>query len=347
MNWLNAIRKPSAAPHDAPQTVQSEKRAEPAAVGSDADPTLRLHTTLFDLGNQRALDRGSPEPDAREIEVLTEHARAMAREAAGAEYNPETNPDDRMREQAHAKDLHDRGDIELALKHAEARLRDREEEAGKHPLGEEPCPPPVAVYLIAAIISVSCWPSLHDMLVAVMKGGMTTWIASGVVSFVIGYGVAWCMIETYRWPSSATWAFAGLLGGIGVGIALALVRLSVAEGSGEIILCLGLTILELSAVVLGEVVGRAIRREYGLWKATLTLAEKAQSEVDAATRNRDQAKRALDEVNSKIEAHTAYVTRRARHWAQREALEAAAVKAVVDGYHAGLAAVRKKLIGIR
>jgi hypothetical protein len=132
-----------------------------------------------------------------------------------------------------------------------------------------------------------------------------------------------------------------------VGLGLCLVRLAGCESWTEALMPAGLTVLEIGVVLLLEWHASGLRPRHGEWRAR-------NDAIDKATRDRQAARDLLGERRARVEAMTAsidghirYVERRRICNAKVGDIESAAVKAVRDGYHAGLAENRGRARGLR
>src|SRR5690348_12411262 len=74
-------------PHEQPPNGNSNSK----------DPLGQFRTGLSDLARERAIQSGATEPQQADIDALTEHARAMAREVYRDRYDPALHPHDAMR----------------------------------------------------------------------------------------------------------------------------------------------------------------------------------------------------------------------------------------------------------
>ncbi len=139
----------------------------------------------------------------------------------------------------------------------------------------------------------------------------------------------------------------GLFAGIGIGIALAAIRLSTAENLSEALFAAGLTVFEIAAVLLLEWVARSLSETENKWDETKKIEDQAVQLHEAARADLGRWTSRLEEINKAVRDHLAYVEDRSTRNLQVSELESVAVKAALDGYNAGIAENVGRILGVR
>ena len=75
---------------------------------------LEMQTGLFNLGRNRALQSGTVEARSEDIDALTDHARAMAKQTYRDKYDPSQNVHDAMHEAEYRRLFAHRAEAEKA-----------------------------------------------------------------------------------------------------------------------------------------------------------------------------------------------------------------------------------------
>jgi len=140
-----------------------------------------------------------------------------------------------------------------------------------------------------------------------------------------------------------SWTWIGTAAGLLLGIGLGAARLSSAEGTSEKVFAIGLTVVEIAEVLLLEWLASGLRNGEHNWDL-LKLAEDEASRTCNAERDALSRWQALlHEVDQAISNKIDYVEDRSIDLPE---LEAVAVKAVMDGYNAGIAENVGRLRGV-
>jgi hypothetical protein len=218
-----------------------------------------------------------------------------------------------------ASDLHDAAKASAA----KARL-----------VGERPAVPLLVMISIAVVIAMTMAPSAHDLIFSTLRDDLN-WAVSLTAGMVIGVMLVWGVVqEDARAIVSSR---AALWGGIILGLGFADLRLAAAEEVGEVIYALGLTAIEIGALVFAEATGKRHRAEVALWH------ERNEAAVDAAAGVEVQRSRHEQLVVEKAAADRAIEDHLVRGDERRElsgdfrTFEAACVQAICAGYSRGIA----------
>ena len=137
----------------------------------------------------------------------------------------------------------------------------------------------------------------------------------------------------------------GLSAGILVSLSLGAIRIGAARKVGDIVFAIGMTILELGIVLALEAVATRRRAAMSEWSVRNSAAEKASTALEAATKKLERWKERLKILNEAILGHIDYVEERAIRNLHIDELEATAHKAARDGYLAGIADNRGRVLG--
>jgi hypothetical protein len=289
-------------------------------------------------GHSAALAAALPIPElgriGRETPDLTtvqEAARALARTIKNEPYDPAKNPDDKLEEEKFQKDGEDLKDYEIAHAHAVTNLKDGERNAAEvqRDITEAPkLPLKIAITAIVAI-AISFGTTLHDIFFSHMSDELFAWILSMAAGGFVGALVTWAVGGIYN-PSGQRNAvnFAGLLGGLGVGIAGFLLRLA----AGDPIIGLALTILEFAAVALVELFSAPLRERYRVYVTARDNHAKQSKVVESLREEVERRKQPMDKARERLEQHKAYVAFRTFCHQKFPEIEAAAVQIATQAF---------------
>ena len=308
---------------------------------------LKMQRDLYEHGKTRAMESGTLVSNDEHLRALENHANAIAREAHREAYNPSLHQHDQLLDGEYQKNLHDRGEEEHALKYATATLRDREEEAAQAHPGDPPKPLGWALPAAAVIaMMITTAPTLHDF-VFVMTDEFFSWLLSLFCGLFLGLLVALMILgdsEHSGQRSATNWI--GLCAGIFVSLALGALRVKGATSSGDYIFAAAMTALELGIVIGLEGIAMSRRKAQRAWAERKAVADPASARLDVARTHVERSKERLEAINRAIKAHINYVEERGVRFHRIEEISATALEAVRDGYHAGIAENRGRILGI-
>jgi hypothetical protein len=305
---------------------------------------LEMQTGLFSLGRNRALQSGTAEPRQEDILALTDHARAMAKQTYRDKYDPARNAHDAMHETEYRRDLAQREEAEKAEQHAAANLREADVELARTPkAGPKPAIHPGVVLAFIAAITLSVAPTLHDTLFHTLPDDLLVWFASLVSAGFVGAMLTLAILGGRR----SKWTWVGVAAGAILGIGLGAVRLSQAEDAGEVLFALGLTVVEISSVLLLEWLASGFRTSEEDWAPKHAAETEAIAARDAAQSDLTRWQERLKELNNAIVSKIAFVEDRHNRNIHIAELEKVAIKAVLDGYNAGIAENVGRIRGVR
>ncbi len=304
---------------------------------------FEMQTGLFNLGRNRALHSGNTEPRPEDSLALTDHARAMAKQTYRDKYDPVQNVHDAMHETEYRRDLAQREEAEKAEQHAAANLRDAEIKLARTPkAGPKPCAHPwlVAAFIVAIMVSVA--PTLHDSIFLTIGDDLLNWFGSCLSAAFIGIMLTLAILSGRR----TKWTWFGVAAGVILGLGLGAVRLSAANGVGEAMVAIGLTVMEIGAVLLLEWLASGLRTSEAEWLPIHRAETGAIAGRDAAQSDLTRWQARVKELDESIAAKIAFVEDRHTRNIHLPELEAVAIKAVLDGYNAGISQNIGRLRGV-
>ncbi len=305
---------------------------------------LQLQTGLFIHGRNRALHSGTAEPLTEDVKALEDHARAMARDTSRSRFDPTQNVHDQMHQSEYDRTLQRREEVEKNEAHARANLRDAELNLAKTPrAGEKPRP---AAWLVAAFIvgiTITVAPTLHDFVFHTLSDDLLAWFGALVSAGFLG-----CMLTLGILSGRGTsWTWIGTAAGVLLGIGLGAVRVSSAEGTGEIVFAIGLTVIEIAEVLLLEWLASGLRNREQSWEQRKATEDEAIYSRNAEQDSLSRWQALRQEMDRAVGSKIGYVEDRHNRSIHLPELEAVAVKAIVDGYNAGIAENVGRLRGVR
>ncbi len=166
-----------------------------------------------------------------------------------------------MHQAEYERSLAQREDAEKGEQQATANLRDAEEALASAPkAGPKPA---LDKWLLAAFIivfAITVAPTLHDFVFHTLSDDLLAWFFSSICGAFVGCVLSWGILGGRQ--TEMTWI--GVGAGVALGLGLLAVRLSSAEGAGEVMFATGLTIVEIAAVLLLEFLARDLRAKEGI-----------------------------------------------------------------------------------
>jgi hypothetical protein len=314
------------------------------SVDPQSGPILQMQTGLFELGRNRSRLSGTALCIPEDLLSLEDHARSIARDTYREQFDPLRNAHDRMHQTEYERLLDLRGEIEKGVAHAQANVHDAERVlAAAAKAGPKPAAGPwlAAAFIVAITVTVS--PTLHDFIFFTIPDQVLSWFCSSLCAAFVASMVTLAILSGRR----TRWTWVGVAAGIILGIGLGALRLSSAQGPAEVLFAIGLTIVEVSAVLLLEWLASGLRTREAEWQVVKLTEEKAVAARDAEVADLERRKKRLQEVNDSIGRKIAYVEDRANRCVHLPELEAVAIKAVHDGYNAGISENIGRLRGAR
>jgi hypothetical protein len=311
--------------HDPLQNVVTQ---EPAGA------VLAMQSGLFRLAYNRALASGTTVARAEDIQALDDHALAMAKETFREKFDPEQHTHDAMHQAEYERSLAQREDAERGEQQAGANLRDSEQALALAPKAGPK--PKISNWLLAAfmvVFSITVAPTLHDSVFHTFPDDLLAWLVSSVCSAFVGAMLCWGILGGRQ----SKWSWIGVSAGVALGIGLLAVRLSSTDGAGEVWFAIGLTVVEIAAVLLLEFLARDLRAKDAEWNVKHAAEAEALAHRDACQQDLSRWQARVREKHQGVIDKIALVEDRFNRNIHIEELEQAAVKAVRDGYNRGVA----------
>lgn len=296
-------------------------------------PILQVLTGLFELGRNRSRQSGAVASASEDLQSLEDHARSIARDTYRDHFDPDINAHDKMHQAEYDRLLGLRDETEKGVAHATANLHDAERVLAQTPKsGPKPA---VGGWLMTAFIvaiTVTVAPTLHDFLFFTVPDQMLAWFSSSLCAGFIASMLTLAILSGRQ----TKWTWAGVVAGIVVGLGLGALRLSSAQGPAEVLFAVGLTIVEVSAVLLLEWLASGLRAREAEWQVLKLTEDKATAARAAELADLERRQKQLEQINDSSGQKIAYVEDRAHRCVHLPELEAVAIKAVLDGYNAGI-----------
>jgi hypothetical protein len=313
---------------------------------------LTEQSGLLEGGRQFALGSGATAPREEELTIVRENADAIASDSALPPYDPEQNPQDKVIEVEYQKLLRDRDEEELGLKHNQATLAERKDEAARARGRVPPLPPEPSLLLKAAAVAAlaaTIAPAAHDFLwVLPDEFEFFAWLLSIITGVVFGALIVLLILaDNHHIDRRSLMNWMGLAGGIGIGLALFLLRIKGADGGEQFIFGLATSILEIAIVVFLE--SLAVSRRAAL-RQRLPL-EAAATEAEGLVRAQEmevvRRKTMVNQIKEQIDDHGAYLAERHLLATRLNEIRDAARKAAEAGYLKGISENRGKVLGVK
>lgn len=323
-----------------------------AVRGSERMPgvLLRLQTDLVEFGRQFAVASGTPKARAEDLQVLRDHSDAIANESVRPDYDPNKYPHDRILEDEFQKHLRDREEEEIALKIALATLTDSRSRAasarGKVPsLPKDPTLAQKSMAILALTATIA--PLAHDG-IWTMEDEVVSWSMSLATGVVVGMFIVWTILDNQHQSqqrSIRNWM--GLIGGLGLGFALFLLRVNGAEDWAQVLFALGLSLVEIFIVIILEAWAADRRRSMRERTPLALVADEEEALANAQQAVVDRHQNKISELSEKVDAHGRYVEERYVRANYNDQIRETARKAVENGYYKGIAENQGRGRGVR
>ena len=302
--------------------------------GSNGSSVLEMQTGLFQLGRNRALQSGTTEPRPDDVRALEDHARAMAKDTYRDRYDPAQNIHDAMHQAEYERNLAQRQESERAREHAAANLRDADIALARAPkAGFQPAADPLMVAAFIVTITLTVAPTLHDSIFHTLPDDMLAWFGALLSAAFLGWMLTLAILNGRR----TKWTWIGVAAGVLLGLGLCAIRLAAAEDASEVLFALGLTIVEIAAVLLLEWLASGLRADDSEWLVRRATESEKVAHRDAAHADLTRWETRVQELTQAITGKIAFVEDRHNRHIHIAELEAVAIKAVLDGYNSGIA----------
>jgi len=310
---------------------------------SERGSIFEMQTGLFQLGRNRALQSGTTEPNQDDIQSLKDHSQAMAKDTYRDRFDPSANRHDAMHQAEYDRTIDQRKESEKGEQHAAANLRDADTNLARTPkAGNKPAASPFLVVAFVVAIMLTIAPTLHDALFNTLGDDLLAWFFSALCAAFVGAMLTLAILSGRR----TAWTWVGVAAGIIFGLGLGALRLAAAEGAGEVLFALGLTVVEIAAVLLLEWLASGLRASEAAWLVLRAAESQAIAGRDAAHADLTRRQIRINELSDAITRKIAFVEDRHNRNIHIGELEAVAIKAVLDGYNAGIAENLGRIRGV-
>lgn len=304
---------------------------------------LAMQTGLWHHGRNRAVQSGTTEPTPDDIRALEDHARAMARETYRDRFDPSANAHDAMHQAEYDRTIRQRKESEKVEQHAAANLRDAETNLARTPkAGNKPSASPVLVAAFIVAITLTVAPTVHDSIFHTLGDDLLAWFFSSLCAAFVGAMLTLAILSGRR----TSWTWVGVGAGVILGLGLGAIRIAAAEVAGEVIFALGLTTVEIAAVLLLEWLASGLRESEAVWDVQHAAESQAIAHVDAAKTDLTRWQTRIKELGDAIASKIAFVEDRHNRNIHIAELEAVAIKAVLDGYNSGISGTIGRIRGV-
>jgi len=310
---------------------------------SERGSIFEMQTGLFHLGRNRALQSGTTEPNQDDIQSLKDHSQAMAKDTYRDRFDPSANRHDAMHQKEYERTIDQRNEAENGEKHAAANLHDAETKLAQTPkAGNKPAASTILLAAFIVTIMLTIAPTLHDSLFHTIGDDLLAWFFSALCAAFVGAMLTLAILSGRR----TAWTWVGVGAGIIFGLGLGALRLASAEGAGEVLFALALTVVEIAAVLLLEWLASGLRASEAAWQLLHTAESKAIAGRDAVQTSLTRWQTRLKELGDSITRKIAFVEDRHNRNIHIGELEAVAIKAVLDGYNSGIAENLGRIRGV-
>src|SRR5205814_4274245 len=132
-----------------------------------------------------------------------------------------------------------------------------------------------AAFVVALTITIA--PTLHDFLFFGIPDELLAWFTSSICAAFVASMLTLAILSGRK----TQWTWIGVVAGIGLGMGLGALRLSSAKGMPEVLFAMGLTVVEVSAVLLLEWLASGLRHREDEWQLIKSAEDKAAALLSA------------------------------------------------------------------
>jgi hypothetical protein len=341
---------------EAEQSHQPEAKRPPSGkqIGKGVDVYFTMQTGLKDFAKNRIVKGGYIDLDESVLQFLEEHARAIAEQTYQPAFDPEKFQHDKLRDEENKRN---RKEVEFqreAVKHGEIELNLREDACGKAKakIPARPEFPVLTAVFGTLVITATVAVTVHDV-IFYRIGTVWGWTFSILTGLAWGAFIVFSILDSGgahyndNNEKSSNRSRMGLIGGIGMSVALGLIRLMHSFSLRGVIAALAFTALEIFICFLLEHVNQRHAMREQKFAEESTAAQEAAELVEATRNTLKRRYERIAEHEDTIRNHAHYVEERHHRSTQKELLVASAIKAVRDGAAEGLAENRGKILGLK
>lgn len=302
---------------------------------------IRTEQDLEHLGETVAVASGRREVDEAALAALREEADRAAARLAAVPYDAQKHPGDQLYRERYDRDGKKLEQLESALDHAVANLRDAERAlAGVEapPAGDPWAGLMALLGLVGVAFSVGM--TLHDVVFAYLFAASAPALAAsfGAGALLAGVSVLGMINAARHAQPKAAWeGWAWLFLGVSFGLAVLAMRAYVAETPEQHLLAVGFAAIEIVSVLSVKLYAVSLHREVVELRGAQAQRRRGEEAVRAAERQVADVRARIAALEDRMEAHRGRVETRTHRSLLAEAVRAAARAAAEAGYRRGLA----------
>ncbi len=292
-----------------------------------------LTTEAYERGHVWARSSASLMLAPEDQRVLEDIGRSIAQRAACTPFDPASNIEDRHAVDAHEKAIRDLADSEMAVVNAAHLKRQREDERAR--LGADVSSPPSlpqwmtvgGTGLFAMAFSIGVFDWIHERLADAYLAALAALIPSVALGIFV--------VRALTSAESPSDRKVGFIAGLGISVGTGILRL--AFSPDEWLIAVALTLIELFVVTFLDWHGGHVQNRYQQWLGRCETRASASRLLEAAREQQQRAEERVAELTEASARHLREVARRSLFCQKAEEIEAAVVRAVIAGAHAGCA----------
>ena len=304
---------------------------------SNCEIILQFNKTLYDIGRERATDSNDTRENKEVLTSLQRMAETMAKEQTSWLFDPNESVADRIVNLKLEDALQKITVIEDEIRSTETERRMRRDSMcslGKAP--EKPEVPMVILIISAVVIGISLTPTFNDLFFINLDNPTQSWFLSllsgGSIGSLISYGLLATFGSTYYAVSSKM----GLVAGIIFGLSMLLMRLVSVESETSFFFALALALLELTAVFIGDWIGKGLRKKMDSFSAFKIEKGKKEEMLSAIEVELNYQKHELSIHKDTVEQIHTVLHEREFRTKQLQNIINAAIEAITAGYRDGI-----------
>jgi hypothetical protein len=280
---------------------------------------------------------------------LEEYAVAIAGDTHADAYDAAANHQDKLREEEYQSLVQRRDDAYIAKGYADEVGSKREDQLAELESESKNKPNSTVWVPITAtlVLGASIATTLHDRIFFNVTDQLIAWSASGAIAVVVGVFVSWSLLGSVATSGQRTALNkGGLVAGILLSIGTAVLRVAEAHEFAENVFAGALTLIEISTVLALDWLGSGLRSDFQAWGKYFSEKVKRSALLETAKSDSRRRQQQIDEIAAAMLAHRQYIELRWIKHHKVKDIEIAAVKAILSGYHKGVAENRGRQLGV-
>lgn len=307
-----------------------------------------LLSQLSEYARQRALTSGAIEPQEDELKRLEEQAEGRVQECYRGRFAPEIHQHDNLRKLESEQDLKERADAGLARKHAQADVSEGEENLARlaHTRTAPKWPLVIAVAAIILLALLS-GATLHDFFAPAFNDEALTWSLALLGGFCGGVFITVGFVRTSGQDGQNTPGNRLMLvSGIVLAGSLGVLRIAQDLSQSTVLTALALTGVEIACLLYLKGLASQLRQAFQDWHERQSQLAATRASLESAQARLARWNAEAARLDRRITDHIRYVEERAQREINLDEIKAAAIYIVRDGYSAGIAENRGRILGI-